>query len=78
MWQIILTVIFYLWLFSTAYLLFRHAIGAGAQARKTTMLLADSNMKLAESTAQAAQAAHEAVQLAYKLAELLEQKHASG
>jgi hypothetical protein len=77
MWQIVLTLVFYLWLFSTAYLLFRHAIGAGAQARKTTLLLADSNMKLAESNAKSAQAAHDAAQAALKLAELLEQRHAS-
>jgi hypothetical protein len=70
MLQVVLTLIFYIWLFVVAYLLYRHAVGAGAKLRQTTLMLAEANMKSAQS-------AHEAAEAALKLAELLEKKHAS-
>ena len=75
--QIILTIFFYIWLVVVACLLYLHAKGAGAQVRRTTALLADSNVKLAEANMKSAQSAHEAAEAALKLAELLEKKHAS-
>lgn len=70
MLQIILALIFYIWLFLVLFFLWRHALGAGARSRQLTILLADSNLKSAE----AARMASEAVQT---LAEILkqEQKH---
>lgn len=70
MLQIIFQIIFLLWLFFVAYLLYRHAVGAGARLRQTTLMLAEANMKSAQS-------AHEAAEAALKLAELLREKHAS-
>jgi len=67
--QTISTIIFLLWLFLVAYLLYRHALGAGARSRELVLLLAESNAKLA-------QAAHESAEAAQKLAEILEKKHA--
>lgn len=63
--QIILTSIFYIWLFLVVLLLWRHAIGAGAQARKLMILLAESNQKSAE-----------AAEAALQLAELLRKRNA--
>lgn len=68
--QIIYQALFIIWMIAVAYLLTRHAIGAGAQSRKLMILLAESNQKSAQS-------AHEAAEAALKLAELLEKKHAS-
>ena len=67
--QIVLTIIFYLWLFLVAYLLYRHAVGAGANVRELMTLLAESNQRLANS-------AHEAAEAARKLAEMMDKKHA--
>ena len=68
--QILATIFFYAWLVAVAYLLYQHAIGAGARLRQTSLMLAEANMKSAQS-------AHEAAEAALKLAELLEKKHAS-
>jgi cbb3-type cytochrome oxidase subunit 3 len=66
--QVVFTSIFYLFLGAIVYLLYRHAIGAGARARQTIIMLADAALKSAE-------AAHEAAETAHKLADILEQKH---
>lgn len=65
--QNILSSIFLIWLFYVAYLLTRHAIGAGAQARKVNILLA-------ESSKQSAEAAHKAAEAVWKIAEVLEEQ----
>lgn len=65
--QTILSSIFLLWLFYVAYLLTRHAIGAGAQSRKVNVLLA-------ESSKQSAEAAHKAAEAVWKIADILEEK----
>lgn len=69
--QIALTIVFYVWLIVVAYLLYRHAIGAGARARQIDILLAESNLKSADAAQKASEAAK-------KLAEIVaqEQKHA--
>lgn len=66
--QIVTTIVFYAWLFAVAYLLYQHAVGAGAQSRRLMTLLAESNQ-------QSAQAAHEAAQAALQLAELLRKRN---
>jgi hypothetical protein len=67
MTQIILTIIFYIWLFLVVFLLWRHAVGAGAQSRKVTVLLAESSQKSAE-------AAHKAAEAVWKIADMMEEK----
>lgn len=67
--QIVSTVCFLAWMFAVAYMLYQHAVGAGANLRQTSLMLAEANMKSAQS-------AHEAAEAALKLAELLEKKHA--
>lgn len=67
--QNILSSIFLIWLFYVAYLLTRHAIGAGAQSRKVNVLLAES----AQKSAEAALKASEAVQMVVEI--LKQQKH---
>jgi hypothetical protein len=67
--QIVSTVVIYAWMFTVAYMLYQHAVGAGARLRQTSLMLAEANMKSAQS-------AHDAAEAALKLAELLEKKHA--
>lgn len=67
--QIILTIFLYALLCTIVYLLYRHAIGAGAKLRQTTLLLAEANLKSADAAQKAAEAAQ-------KLAEIMEKKHA--
>lgn len=58
MLQVILTLIFYVWLFAVLLLLWRHAINSGRRQARLQDALIDSNNKSAEAAQKSAEAAH--------------------
>ncbi len=59
MWQIILTIIFYIWLFAVLYLLYRHAVASGARQRKLQDALIDATLKSSTAALKVAEAIEE-------------------
>lgn len=69
--QIVLTCIFYAWLFLVLALLWRHALGGGAHIHRLHLLLNETTHKSVETANKAAEAAQLAAEAAQKLAALL-------
>ncbi len=59
MWQVILTIVFYLWLFAVLYLLYRHAIVSGARQRRLQDALIDATLKSSTAALKVAEATEE-------------------
>lgn len=66
-WQIINTIIGYVWLFLVLALLYRHAVGGSAHVHRLRMELSDISRKSVES-------AHRAVEIAERAMKLLEER----
>lgn len=76
LFQLIFTALFIIWLFVTAYLLYRHAVSAGRHNRKLQERLAELTRELSELANKSANAAEQAAQVAQKMAEkALEDKY---
>ncbi len=61
MWQIVLTIVFYLWLFAVLYLLYRHALESGARQRRLQDALIDATLKSSTAALKVAEAIEELV-----------------
>ena len=59
MWQIILTIVFYLWLFAVLALLYRHAINSGNRQRRLQDALIDATLKSSTAALKVAEAVEE-------------------
>ncbi len=59
MWQIILTIIFYIWLFAVLALLYVHAINSGKRQRSLQSTLIDATLKSSTAALKVAEAIEE-------------------
>jgi hypothetical protein len=76
--QIVLTLVFYLWLFLVLIFLWRHAMGGSAHVRQLQGTLIDAAMKSADAAQKSAEAAHTAAGAAHTLALQIESRLDTG
>jgi hypothetical protein len=75
--QLVLTLIFYVWLFLMAYLLWKLASGSNAHVHRLQTMLNENAQRSAEAAMKSAEAAHKAAEATGRAVALLEhERHA--